>query len=307
MGDFAFKLSSKGALADAYNRMVQRLHRSSQSLVESAVLEKRAEEELNRYRIQLDYKLLESAVQHNEAVQRITEEIERCRSEKAVLEEIVRKNIFASAASSIANVFTRFWAAQLWEVKLEARGALRAADSGKVHPEIIQKIADISAEVGKLRALLSIKDGVEEFSIQQFFEKCRWYILVFEKEGFSVNTNFTGDKGGTFFGYETFYQRTILFFIGYAAYSSFARNTEEPELAVNIAFLPEMLRISIMDSCKDLAEEGLQDISVDKSALLIRFYIDLLKSYGGSLNIKRLSVGLCYLFEFNRMGVGYEG
>jgi hypothetical protein len=308
MGDFTFKFSSEDTLLSAYNSMVAHLNKSAQSLSDSTALEKQAEEELNQYRIQLDYKLLESAERSSEVIREAAKEIERYTSEKIILEDMVRKNIFATAASSIAYVYSKFWAGELAAVKSELRAARRVKAASADPLFMVQKITSMIAEADELHSLFSIKDGVEEFSIALFFEKCRRCILVFEKEGISININFSGDTGGVFFGYESFYIRTILFFIGYAAYSIFIRKTEKPEIVVNIGFLPETLRISIMDNCKDLAEESslTENLFIDKSALLIHFYIDILKAYRGTLDITKLTRGLCYLFEFNSLGVGYE-
>ncbi|MDR2401833.1 MAG: hypothetical protein LBD73_09325 [Deferribacteraceae bacterium] len=308
MGDFAFKLPDGNELLNAYNGMVKRLNKSREKLDENTALEKEAEEALKEYRIQLDHRLLENTKANEGIALRLTKELEEGEQAKKILEDAIRKNIFAAVVSSASYAFCKSWGETAGELKKEIRLSSRSGGKpDRVREETLQKVRYLISEVKEVKELLSPKDAVQEFSAALFFEKCQRYIKVFEREGISLTANFSeGVK--SFFGYEPFYIRTLLYFIGYSAYSALARKTEIPEIAVNIVFMPEMLRISIMDNAKDDEEpaDAEESFTIDKEALLIRYYVDILEAYGGFLDITRVNRGLCYIFEFNSLGVGYE-
>jgi hypothetical protein len=307
MGDFAFKLPDGEELISSYNGMVERLNQSKQSLSSGTALEKRAEEELRKYRVQLDHKLLESGKRGDETIRKLTKEVEETAAALEYFEDAVRKNIFATVASATGHTFFRWWEAGLGELKISVIQAERNADKS-VCDALTAKMASMSAEAKELEETLIGKDQAELFSVLSFYEKCKRIVKIFEKDGISFTVNLSGGEESHFLGYEHFYVRTFLFFSGYVAYNVLIRKTENPDITVQIGAVPGVLRITIMDNCGQSGELGsVTDIyTIDKQALLIHYYIDLLAAYGGELNITRIGRGHCYLFEFKSLGADYE-
>jgi hypothetical protein len=308
MGDFAFKLPDGDELISSYNGMVERLNQSKQSLNSGSVLEKRAEEELKKYRVQLDHKLLESGKRGDETIRKLTKEVEETAAALEYFEDAVRKNISATVASATGHTFFRWWEAGLGELKISVIQAERNADKSG-HDALAAKMASISAEAKELEETLQARDQAELFSVPSFYEKCKRIVKIFEKDDVSFSVNLSGGEESHFLGYEHFYVRTFLFFSGYVAYNAIIRKTENPDITVQIGVVPGILRIAIMDNCGQNGELGtVTDIyTIDKQALLIHYYIDLLAAYGGELNITRIGRGHCYLFEFKSLGADYEG
>jgi hypothetical protein len=308
MGDFAFKLPDGDELISSYNGMVERLNQSKQSLNSGTALEKRAEEELKKYRVQLDHKLLESGKRGDETIRKLTKEVEETAAAVEYFEDAVRKNIFATVASATGHTFFRWWEAGLGELKISVIQAERNADKSG-HDALAAKMVSISAEAKELEETLRAKDQAELFSVLSFYERCKRIVKIFEKDDVSFSVNLSGGEESHFLGYEHFYVRTFLFFAGYVAYNVLIRKTENPDITVQIGAVPGILRIAIMDNCGQSGELGsVTDIyTIDKQALLIHYYIDLLAAYGGELNITRIGRGHCYLFEFKSLGADYEG
>jgi hypothetical protein len=308
MGDFAFRLPAGDHLVNAYNTMVEKLNASKKSSKDSTILEKRAEEELKKYRIHLDYKLLESSRRSEAAIKKLSDELEKIADKKAVFEYSIRKNMFAIVASAAGFNLSKWWAEKLVGLKAEIRTAKKInqeAYAAQLQGSV-GKIKEIIREVGAVENLFQDRETAAEFSVSVFYQTCSRYMKIFERDDIPVTVNFTGEDSD-FFGYERFYTRTLIFFVGYAAYNALLRKTEEPEITVNIWYMPEMLRFSIMDNCRIESDSPVEweYYAIDKGSLLIRFYIDMLGAYGGALSISKVGRGLCYLFEFNGLGEGY--
>jgi hypothetical protein len=308
MGDFAFRLPDGDHLVNSYNTMVEGLNASKKSSKQSSLLERRAEEELKKYRIQLDYRLLESSRRSETAIKKLSEELEKIADKKAVFEESIRENMFAIVASAAGHNLCKWWAGKLVELKAEIRAAKKINQEAYAAQlqSSVGKIKEIIREVGAVENLFQDRETAEEFSVSIFYQTCARYMKIFERDDIPVTVNFTGEDS-VFFGYERFYTRTLIFFTGYAAYNALLRKTEEPEITVNLWYTPEMLRFSIMDNCRIESDSSVEweYYAIDKDALLIRFYIDMLGAYGGALSISKVGRGLCYLFEFNSLGAGY--